>query len=365
MPNRLLLPLLFLAVACSTVNSNADDLAPVSGGVSAVEMNRNMKAGFNLGNTFDSHQNSTEFEDIKPLIDLYHTAGARHVRIPVTWVGTIANREGQINKEHVRFKQLQQVVDYALSKDLVVIINTHHEHWLKEHYDGSAAFDNAFSNLWKGIATHFNSYSSKLIFEVLNEPEKAFGDWSGPIRPTDSIAVERTRHINELGWRTIRETAGANRSRIVMMGTNGQGNHSTFKSVYPTSDTLPGGGQDRYLIVTVHTYDPWKFCGQDGRNQYAPSSETIRASIGKVSNHARELGVSVNYGEFGVGRNENPSERDSDVVRSYYRTLATTAIAEGMSVTPWDDRGWFGLTTRSKDGSFRFLYNIVPTMMDR
>ncbi len=240
--------LAFLAVHFQLSHSRAEDPARLAESISAASMTRDMKIGFNLGNTFDSRQNSTEFEDIKPVIDLYHSVGMRHIRIPVTWVGTIANQKGEIDKRHPRFLQLQQVVDYALSKKLVVIINTHHERWLKDHYDGSAIFDDAFSNLWKGIATHYKDYSPKLIFEILNEPEKAFGDWSGPIRPTNPVAIKYTRQINEFGWRAIRDTGGANESRIVMIGTNGQGNHSTFASLYPTSDSLPGQG-NRMLIA--------------------------------------------------------------------------------------------------------------------
>jgi endoglucanase len=361
---RLFIPFVVLAWATLMPNVLTAQWATAqTDGVTAAEINQKMRVGFNLGNTFDSHQNSTALKDIRPLIDFYRSAGMRHVRIPVTWVGTIADRQGQINFDHPRFRQLQAAVDYALAQDLIVIINTHHEHWLKDNYDGSESFDNAFYALWKGIAEKFKDYSPNLVFEILNEPEKAFGDWSGPIRPTNPQALAFTRRINENGWKAIRETGGPNKTRVVMVGTNGQGNQSMLPAVYPTAASLPGSGQDRSLMITVHTYDPWDFCGQDGSNQNAPAIAAIKEPIRKVAAHSRQLGVPVNYGEFGVGRNRRPDERDTDLVRNYYQTVKTTALAEGMSVTPWDDQGWFGLTSRNVNGEYHFVYDIVPTML--
>lgn len=326
-----------------------------------------MGTGFNLGNTFDRSQHSTRIEDIRPVIDLYQKAGMRHVRIPATWGSgfsdPLADRQGNINTKHPRFLQLRAAVDYALSKGLYVVLNTHHEGWLKDGYDGSESYDRAFSNLWKGIATQFKNRPARLAFEILNEPERAFGDWSGKVRPFDPQALKFTQQINEVGYKAIRETGGANTTRIVMVMPNGQGNHSLLDDVYPDKDSLPGKGKDRFLAASVHTYDPWGFCGQNGKNTAWPGRAAIESSITAVAAHARKLGIEVNYGEFGVGRDKNPEARDTDVVREYYRTVRLTAVKNGMSVTLWDDRGWFGLVSKTESGDYKFLYNIVPAMM--
>jgi aryl-phospho-beta-D-glucosidase BglC (GH1 family) len=292
----------------------------------------------------------------------------RHVRIPVTWgsgVGgdTLADRQGRINSKHSRLAHLSAAVDHALSRGLYVVINTHHEHWLKDGYDGSPGYDTAFANLWQGIATHFKSRSPRLIFEILNEPEKAFGDWSGKVKPFDPQALKFTRQINEVGYRAIRETGGANVTRPVMVMPNGQGNQSLLDDVYPDKDSLPGKGKDRFLGASVHTYDPWAFCGQNGKNSAWPGRAAIEAPIAAVAAHARKLGIEVNYGEFGVGRDGDQATRNTDVVREYYRTVRQTALKHGMSVTPWDDRGWFALVSKGPSGEYTFLYDIVPAMM--
>jgi len=336
----------------------------------AEALNHLMGTGFNLGNTFDLQMNPTDPRDVRRVIDLYASAGMRHVRIPVTWTegfggDTLADSNGSLRAAHPRLKQLESAIDYALGKGMVVILNTHHERRLKEEYDGSSALDNRFARLWSGIANRFGNRSPKLIFEVLNEPEGAMGQWSGRVRPHDPVGLARTRQINMVGYRAIRSTGGANTTRVILVSPNGQGNHSMLDEVYPDARSLPGAGRDRFLMATVHTYDPWGFCGEDGKLEERPSRDQIRGSIQAVAAHARKLGIPVNYGEYGVGRRDRQGERGTAAVREYYRTVRETTLSLGMSNTPWDDRGWFGLIARNPDGKYRFTHALVPFMMRR
>lgn len=361
----------FGIVSCSSdKNSPSETKIPVVDTVAtptAASVIVAMGTGFNLGNTFDGAQNQTTLESIRPIIDLYYNAGLRHVRIPVTWMegfngNTLANSNGSINYQHPRLLQLKSVIQYALDRKMYVVLNTHHEHWLKDNYDGSAHYDLVFKNLWNGIAEQFKDYSDHLIFDVLNEPDGAFGDWNGGPTPVNAQAIAFTRTINEIGYDAIRETGGGNSTRIIMVEPNGQGNQSQIEEVYPTKASLPGGGTDPYLAIQVHTYDPWSFCGETGKNSAFPGSPSLVSAVGLVSVHSKLLNVPVNYGEFGVGRSGNNNERNADVVREYYRTMRLAMVNQNMSATVWDDRGWFGLV--AMNGSvYDFLYNIVPTMM--
>ncbi len=359
-PTAALLIFAALVVACSGVKVAAESHdVPTAG-----ETNRMLGTGFNLGNTFDLKIHSTSLKEVAPLIDLYAGAGMRHVRIPVTWGNPIngdslCDDQGKVNLKNSRITDLTQVVDYALGKGLYVIVNTHHEHWLKDNYDGSSKYNEKFANLWTGITTLFKDRSPKLILEILNEPDKAFGDWTGPVKPFNPKALALTRQINEIGVKAVRKVSP---TRIIMVGTNGQGNQSMLDKVYPDAQNLPGGGRDNHLIVTVHTYDPWPFCGQDGSNAKWPGAAAITGPIKAVAVHGRKIGVPINYGEFGVGRTKG-NERDTDLVRGYYRLVRKTALAEGMSVTPWDDRGWFGLVAPESAHNFRFVADILPSMM--
>ena len=367
------LPIVFLLILFSCSKDTEQTPPPIatppivstSTFLSAAAVIDSMGTGFNLGNTFDYASQSTNPTTIYPIIDLYANAGMKHVRIPVTWMdgfsgNTLADANGTINFSHARFKQLKAVIDYAISKKMFVVLNTHHEQWLHNNYNGSAKYNNVFANLWTGIATYFKSYSHLLIFEVLNEPQGAFGDWNGGANPSSSSALALTRQINKVGYDAIRATAGLNTTRVIMVSTNGMGNHYQLDDVYPSIASLPGGGSDRYLSFHLHTYDPWAFCGQTGSNASWPGSNSITNSLRTVSNYAKTLKVPINYGEFGVGRDANPSERNSTIVREYYRTMRLTCLSEKMAPTVWDDRGWFGLVNGAGNS---FLYNIVPNMM--
>lgn len=346
-------------VTVPPINTNA---------ATAKDIIEDMAAGFNLGNTFENGINASSPVSIKQIIDLYYAAGMRHVRIPVTWMqgfsSNLADANGNLDINHSRLAELKEVVDYALAKKMYVVMNTHHEHWLKDHYDGSASYDTKFSTLWTGIANYFKDYPRQLLFEVINEPEGTLGQWSGtgyPL-PTDAQAIAYTRKVNLVGYTAIRSTGGNNATRVIMVSPNGQGNQGMIEEVYPDKAGLPGGGLDVYLAIQVHTYDPWAFCGQTGANAAWPGSATIENAIKKVGLHSRYLDVPVNYGEFGVGRQTNTAERNTELVRGYYRIFKVTCKIEKMSFTAWDDRGWFGLIYAT-GGGFAFSNNIVPSML--
>ncbi len=339
------------------------------GGLTAVDVTKAMGPGFNLGNVFDNGGNPSTVSSNKTIIDLYAAAGMKHVRIPVSWLqsvsgSTLANTStGKVDFTHSRFLELKAIIDYAISKGLYVVINTHHEHWLKDNYDGSAAYDNKFSTLWTDIANHFKSYSNKLVFDVLNEPEGTMGQWGGAVLPTNSNAILLTRKINLVGYNAIRATGGGNTTRIVMVEPNGQGNQGQIEEVYPSKAELPGGGNDKYIMIQVHTYDPWGFCGETGADSAYPGASSVAAAINKVAAHSTLLGVPINYGEFGVGRLS--AARNTAVVYEYYRTVKATTLANNMSFSVWDDRGWFGLISSSDNKATYTLStnNIVVEMM--
>jgi hypothetical protein len=360
--------------ADKSISSSTSFTLTVKAIQTAADITKAMGPGFNLGNTFDNGLNPTSITSIKSIIDVYSAIGMKHIRIPVSWIqsvngSTLANTTtGKVDFTHSRFLELKATIDYALSKDLYVVINSHHEHWLKDYYDGSATYNNKFSALWTDIATYFKSYSNKLIFDVLNEPEGTMGQWGAETgfsfpQPTNSTAISLTRQINKVGYDAIRASGGENTTRIIMIEPNGQGNQGMIEEVYPTKAELPGLGNDKYLVIQVHTYDPWAFCGETGTDSAYPGASSIAASINKVATHSALLGVPINYGEFGVGRTS--AARNTSVIYEFYHTVKTTTLANNMSFSVWDDRGWFGLISSADNKATYTLSsnNIVMEMM--
>ncbi|HET9235882.1 MAG TPA: cellulase family glycosylhydrolase [Oligoflexus sp.] len=326
-----------------------------------------MGSGFNLGNLFDRAGQPASRDDIKAIIDLYYAAGFRHVRIPTTWMDGfdgdhLANASAVINTKHPRFLDLVFTIDYALGRSMHVVLNAHHEHWLKKDYQAGSS-DVLFGKLWQNIGRYFANYPHELIFEVLNEPEGRFGDFSGTVSPFQAEAIALTRHINAVGYEAIRASAPGNKERIILIMPNAQGNQSLLDEVYPNAETLPAGGRDPYLALSVHTYDPWDFCGQDGSNAKYPGAANIMERIQTTAKHAEKLGLGLNYGEFGVGRKTTQDERNTDLVRQYYRIMGKTIRDHGFSPTLWDDRGWFGLVEKTGNQGWQFRYGLAPAAL--
>ncbi len=227
----------------------------------------------------------------------------------------------------------------------------HHEKWLKHHFQGpDTDLARLYTATWTNIATHFGDRSHRLMFEVINEPEGTQGDWVDGAHPFDPAALQLTRELNQLGYDAIRATPG-NEHRIILVAPNAMGNQGLISSVYPTPETLPGQGNDRYLMVTLHTYDPWTFCGQDGSNAIYLDQENpaqalrtdIDAMIQAIADWSETMPVAIHWGEYGVGRLDQP-ERDHDIVRLFYAHLTGRLQERGWGTSVWDDRGWFGIS---------------------
>merc|ERR1719401_3161468 len=135
-------------------------------------------------------------------------------------------------------------------------------------------------------------------------------------------------------------------NRVILVTPNGQGNQACAPSVYPNRQSFPDGGGDPYLAITVHTYDPWDFCGQTGSNA--------------LFDWAAATNIPVHLGEYGVGRlPERGWERDTDVVRTYYSFVTNLFVGRGMPTSVWDDQGWFAVML----GTNQFVNGLSDSML--
>ncbi|CAJ1347897.1 unnamed protein product [Effrenium voratum] len=328
------------------VATNASVASHSSSSLDCSSVHVKMQRGINIGNTFDYPGSSRKVEDVSKHVKWAQEQGFQHIRLPVTW-------DGHFDADSSLAKSVTAVVDYAIGLGLYVVINTHHEKWLKDHYDGSKHFQDQFWNLWKDIATHFKNRSSLLIFEILNEPENAFGSWSGPWpKPFDQLSIDRTREINAVGYDAVRKVS---QDRMVFLSPNAMANIATASYVYPNPTNLPGDGSDACLGVTVHTYDPWDFAGDTGHNSYYGTVERMKLGLYDVFRdlHIWQFGsgTKLYIGEYGVGRRECCyEERNSELVREYYRFVANHFRANGWACAAWDDPGWFAIYSKPEFG---------------
>jgi len=153
----LLLPFLFLFATITSCKQ------PVSYGETegesfptASEVVLTMESGVNLGNVFDLGAHAFDFYELASIIVLYERAGMKHIRIPTTWMdpvngSSLTDSEGNVNFSDPRIDVLTQVIDFAIERELYVVLNAHHERSFKANYDGSEAYNNKLRNLWTDI----------------------------------------------------------------------------------------------------------------------------------------------------------------------------------------------------------------------
>ena len=107
--------------------------------ITGFELTKNMRTGWNLGNTFDATGTSGIGSEMswgqphteKEMIDGLAKSGIKTIRIPVSWHNHISNKETYtINTDWM--KRVKTVVDWAIENDMYVIINIHHDDYDKE-----------------------------------------------------------------------------------------------------------------------------------------------------------------------------------------------------------------------------------------
>ena len=313
----------------SSTSSSSSSTATTTAKVAIAAMGK----GFNLGNMFDRDSNAT-YAQAKAKIDAYYAKGFRNVRIPITWTESVDGsvladpNTGIVNTGHARLAIIKQAVDYALSLNgMYVVINAHHEVALKENNR-----DWVLERLWSDIATIFASRSSKLLFEILNEPHLLNG---GPM-PAASL-----KNMTVKAYAKIR---AVNSTRIIIIGGNQWFGENEVPSVWTDLNGV-GSGNDAYVAAEFHHYMPWTFCG-DGQGDFtdAWTDSNQYTPMDVMNNWANGVGkgMPVYIGEWGVAWGSRYTVMNCNSIRKWYTSFHSNyAVSRKQATAVWDDGGWF------------------------
>lgn len=284
-----------------------------------------MGIGINLGNTLDAPlEGDWAPAAQRQFLEDFANASFNHVRIPVTWDKHTATT-APYSVDTAFMDRVELVVDWALAEGSYVVLNAHHESWLKEDAD-NAALQERFDSIWRQVAERFKNKSSRLIFEILNEPHGM----------TQSQSDETNNRILEI----IRQT---NPTRLVIFAGND----------YSSADRLLVADipNDEYVIGNFHSYDPWPFAGQCTRRWGSEADiAELRGIYDQVKSWSEENGVAVMVNEFGSAKYDF-TRPDNKCVQAdrllYLQTHASLAIEHGFAGTVWDDGGSFSFYDRA------------------
>ncbi|WGP00040.1 cellulase family glycosylhydrolase [Saccharophagus degradans] len=287
-----------------------------------------MGIGINLGNTLDAFPNEGDWAPAAQeyYFKAYKDAGFRHVRIPATWDDHTADT-APYTVNAARMDRTEQIVDWALAQGYFVILNAHHEHWLKENY-GNQTYRDRFDAIWQQIAERFKNKSARLMFEILNEP--------------NGMTVADVDDLNPRILDIIRET---NPTRLVVFSGNG----------YTPVDALLAAAipNDDYLIGNFHSYDPWQFGGQCLRSWGTEQDYTDLENIYKRANTwSEQHDIPVMVNEFGAAHYDFTAPQNvcnQQARLAYLGAHATFAIQYGFGASVWDDGGSFEVYKRGEN----------------
>ena len=309
-----------------------------------------MTVGWNLGNTLEAICSETAWGNpaaSQTLINSIKAAGFNSIRIPVSWDCHTAP-SGTTTIPADWMARVKQVVDYAISQDMFVIINIHWDNgWLQDH--PTFAFQTAVNAkqqaYWTQIATTFRAYDHHLLFAGTNEVHADFGT------PTaEHNTVQQS--YNQTFVNAVRATGGNNASRSLVVQTYNTniGHGLTFFNM-PT-DTIASR-----LMVEVHYYDPYDFtlnpngaCNvwgsrfpDSGANCNWAYEPWVDSQFAQVKAKWVDQGIPVILGEYGVGTRPGKNLE----ARAYWNEyINRAAAANGVKTFYWDN----GVLPSANDG---------------
>lgn len=313
--------LMLIPCVGSAEETEAVDNGVMREGLTALEATRLMGNGINLGNTMEACDNNVGIKTNTPLsyethwgqpkttqdmIDGMKAAGFDTIRIPVAWMTNATHLyEGDYTIDADYMDRVEEVVRYARKAGMYVIINDHWDGgWYgmfgSESAETRALAMEAYKGMWQQIAERFRDYSDYLIFESANEELGGRFDENSPLYCSDSVVTylnddERyalTNEINQTFVDVVRATGGNNATRFLLIA----GYSTDINQTCDDRFQMPKDTVDSKLMVSVHYYDPWSYCGA--------SSAVSATKWGKVSDYEyldQQLAKMTKFTEAGYG----------------------------------------------------------------
>jgi len=301
--------------------------------LTALEVTKLMGNGINLGNTLEAYNHNaylnggdpSTFETVwgqpvttQKMIDDMKALGFDTIRIPVAWTNGMNFESGDYTIDERLMKRVEEVVNYALNADMYVIIN--------DHWDGGwwGMFGNSdmamrekamemYKSMWTQIGEHFKDYSYKLIFESANEElgdrlnDSDIAGSKGTLTATE--CYEKAYEINSEFVKVIRGLGGKNEDRFLLIA----GYNTDIQRTCDKRYKMPEDTAKNKLILSVHYYTPWDYCGTDAIEQWGSVGDLDEMNgLLKSLTKFTDEGYGVIIGEYAVMKSNGGIKPDTD-----------------------------------------------------
>ena len=333
--------------------------------MTSLEVIRAMGNGINLGNTLEAYnhagylngQNPTDAEicwgqprTTQEMIQGMKAAGFDTIRIPIAWTNGMNYESGDYTIDSRLMDRVDEVVTWALDADMYVIIN--------DHWDGSwwgmfgaaeqETRDKAmemYKSMWTQIGEHFADRSYKLIFESANEElgdrlnDKDVTGSKGKL--TENECYETTNLINSEFVKLIRSQGGMNADRFLLIA----GYNTDIAKTCDERFKMPEDSADSKLLLSVHYYTPWDYCGTDGVNQWgSPSDYDEQNGLFEKLSKFSDQGYGVVIGEYAVMMKNGGIKADTD---RFYSNLMDNCDLYDFCPVLWDCSNFYKRITNT------------------
>lgn len=359
--------LMLIPCVGSAEEAEAVDNGVMREGLTALEATRLMGNGINLGNTLEACDNNVGIKTNTPLsyethwgqpkttqamIDGMKAAGFDTIRIPVAWMTNATHLyEGDYTIDADYMDRVEEVVRYARKAGMYVIINDHWDGgWYgmfgSESAETRALAMEAYKGMWQQIAERFRDYSDYLIFESANEELGGRFDENSPLYCSDSVVTyltddERyalTNEINQTFVDVVRATGGNNATRFLLIA----GYSTDIDKTCDDRFQMPKDTVDSKLMVSVHYYDPWSYCGASSAasaTKWGTVSdyEYMDQQLAKMTKFT-EAGYGVVIGEYGA---LPCSDGLKDNTLAYHTAFLDACTKYNLTNCLWDCSGLY------------------------
>ncbi|MDR0487426.1 MAG: glycoside hydrolase family 5 protein [Treponema sp.] len=274
--------------------------------------------GVNIGNTFDSLNTNNIAGETgwgNPPVDRAYIQalkghGFKTVRLPVSWVDYMDDAPNY-TIDSTWMNRVEEVVNWILDEDMYCILNLHHDgggtetnnrkYWIKKIAipEREDEVTDRFIKVWNQIAVRFRGASDKLILESMNEVgfDSLWNRYQGGQAEKKAEAFRLLNKLNQVFVDTVRATGGKNETRSLLIA----GYWTDITNTCEPAFKMPDDTTDGKMILSVHYYTPWDFCG--GKAVTWGSTANIN-ELNRLFNMLKtnfiDNGVPVILGEYGV-----------------------------------------------------------------
>lgn len=367
-------PSLTVKVSQAAKEKEPDPPTPIPGEDNdAMKLAATLGLGWNMGNHFDGFYNGSWAGDKEGYPgELVWQGGESHlatqatfngvkslgftsVRIPVSWLRMIGDAP-DYKIDEAWIDRIYEVVGFAHSAGLNVIINTHHDEnhgvnntyqWLdiKNAVNNSAINESIKAKIkgtWTNIAKRFADCDDWLIMEGFNEINDGGWGWSDDFRKNPQKQCNILNEWNQVFVDAVRNTGGKNATRWLAVPTY------AANPEYEKYLTLPNDPAKK-TILAVHFYDPsdytigdaqysdWGHTGSPGKKANGGDEDHVKQVFGNLYSKYVANNVPVYIGEFGCSMRAKSDSRAWAFYKYYMEYVVKAAKTYGLPCFLWDN----------------------------